>query len=205
MCGIAALQLRNPLLHPQMGSLLSSMMCQIVDRGPDSAGMAVYDTPGLVSAGTSTLSLLGKDQGLPVQEIQLAVAGMLPSDAGTAVRVVGDTTLVSAAVGTDLLVKAVSETLPGSTIIGRGEHVAVMKSVGHPMEIAADQFAIIQPYADRSDRLDTAIVVSTHATAAAAFAELERFAERVHGFGLAGDVLEMLVMDALRRPVVRGH
>lgn len=138
MCGIAALQLRNPLLHPQMGSLLSSMMCQIVDRGPDSAGMAVYDTPGLVSAGTSTLSLLGKDQGLPVQEIQLAVAGMLPSDAGTAVRVVGDTTLVSAAVGTDLLVKAVSETLPGSTIIGRGEHVAVMKSVGHPMEIAAE-------------------------------------------------------------------
>ncbi|MGM9471208.1 glutamine amidotransferase [Pseudarthrobacter sp. YS3] len=138
MCGIAALQLRNPLLHPQMGSLLSSMMCQIVDRGPDSAGMAVYDTPGLVSVGTSTLSLLGKDQGLPVAEIQLAVAGMLPSDAGTAVRVVGDTTLVSAAVGTDLLVKAVSETLPGSTIIGRGEHVAVMKSVGHPMEIAAE-------------------------------------------------------------------
>jgi glutamate synthase domain-containing protein 1 len=138
MCGIAALQLRNPLLHPQMGSLLSSMMCQIVDRGPDSAGMAVYDTPGLVSAGTSTLSLLGKDQGIPVPEIQLAVAGMLPSDAGTAVRVVGDTTLVSAAVGTDLLVKAVSETLPGSTIIGRGEHVAVMKSVGHPMDIAAE-------------------------------------------------------------------
>ncbi|TAP41943.1 glutamine amidotransferase [Arthrobacter sp. S39] len=138
MCGIAALQLRNPLLHPQMGSLLSSMMCQIVDRGPDSAGLAVYNTPGLVSEGTSTLSLLGKDQGLPVAEIQLAIAGMLPSDAAAVVRVVGDTTLVSAAVGTDLLVKVVSETLPAATIIGRGEHVAVMKSVGHPMEIAAE-------------------------------------------------------------------
>ncbi|PRB66767.1 glutamine amidotransferase [Arthrobacter sp. MYb213] len=138
MCGIAALQLRNPLLHPQMGSLLSSMMCQIVDRGPDSAGLAVYNTPGLVSEGTSTLSLLGKEQGLPVAEIQLAIAGMLPSDAEAAVRVVGDTTLVSAAVGTDLLVKVVSETLPAATIIGRGEHVAVMKSVGHPMDIAAE-------------------------------------------------------------------
>jgi methylamine---glutamate N-methyltransferase subunit A len=138
MCGIAALQLRNPLLHPQMGSLLSSMMCQIVDRGPDSAGLAVYNTPGLVSAGTSTLSLLGKDQGLPVEDIQLAVAGMLPAEAAPAVRIVGDTTLVSAAVGTDLLVKAVNELLPGATIIGRGEHVAVMKSVGHPMEIAAE-------------------------------------------------------------------
>ncbi|MEJ1179898.1 MULTISPECIES: glutamine amidotransferase [unclassified Pseudarthrobacter] len=138
MCGIAALQLRNPLLHPRMGSLLSSMMCQIVDRGPDSAGLAVYNTPGLVSEGTSTLSLLGKDQGLPVAEIQLALDGMLPSDAAASVRVVGDTTLVSAAVGTDLLVKAVSETLPEATIIGRGEHVAVMKSVGHPMDIAAE-------------------------------------------------------------------
>lgn len=138
MCGIAALQLRNPLLHPRMGSLLSSMMCQIVDRGPDSAGLAVYNTPGLVSEGTSTLSLLGKDQGRPVADIQSALDALLPSDAAAAVRVVGDTTLVSAAVGTDLLVKAVSETLPTATIIGRGEHVAVMKSVGHPMEIAAE-------------------------------------------------------------------
>ncbi|MFD0044572.1 glutamine amidotransferase [Pseudarthrobacter scleromae] len=138
MCGIAALQLRNPSLHHRMGSLLSSMLCQIVDRGPDSAGLAVYNTPGLVSPGTSTLSLLGKDQGMTTADITAGVGALLPSDAQAAVQVVGDTTLVSAAVGTDLLVKAVGETLPGSTIIGRGEHVAVMKSVGHPMEIAAD-------------------------------------------------------------------
>lgn len=138
MCGIAALQLRNPSLHPEMGSLLSSMMCQIVDRGPDSAGLAVYDTPGLVSKGTSTLSLLGKDQGLPLSEITESLESLLSPSATPAVRVVGATTLVSAAVGTDLLVKVVRETLPDSTVIGRGEHVAVMKSVGHPMHIAAE-------------------------------------------------------------------
>lgn len=138
MCGIAALQLRNPSLHPRMGSLLSSMLCQIVDRGPDSAGLAVYNTPGLVKEGTSTLSLLGKDQGMTTADITASVAAMLPADAAAATKVVGDTTLVSAGVGTDLLVKAVSETLPGSTIIGRGQHVAVMKSVGHPMDIAAE-------------------------------------------------------------------
>jgi glutamate synthase domain-containing protein 1 len=138
MCGIAALQLRNPLLHPRMGSLLSSMMCQIVDRGPDSAGLAVYDTPGLVSGNTSTLSLLGKEQGLPTAGIAAALENLLPASAGTAVKVVGDTTFVSSAVDTELLAKAVRETLPDSTIIGRGEHVAVMKSVGHPMDIAAE-------------------------------------------------------------------
>lgn len=138
MCGIAALQLRNPLLYPEMGSLLSSMTCQIVERGPDSAGLAVYNTPGLVEDGRSTLSLLGKDQGLPLPDITAALADMLPSAAAAAIKVVGDTTLVSAAVETDLLVKAVSEVLPAATIIGRGEHVAVMKSVGHPMEIVAE-------------------------------------------------------------------
>jgi len=137
MCGIAALQLRNPSLHPQMGSLLSSMLCQIVDRGPDSAGLAVYNTPGLVSPGRSTVSLLGRDQGMTTAALTAGVAALLPSDAAAAVQVVGDTTLVGAAVGTDLLVKAVTETVPAATIIGRGEHVAVMKSVGHPMEIAA--------------------------------------------------------------------
>ena len=55
MCGIAGLQLRDPALHPQMGSLLSAMLCQIVDRGPDSAGLAVYGDPGLaLPEGTST-------------------------------------------------------------------------------------------------------------------------------------------------------
>ncbi|QDG89852.1 glutamine amidotransferase [Pseudarthrobacter sp. NIBRBAC000502770] len=137
MCGIAALQLRNPSLHPKMGSLLSSMLCQIVDRGPDSAGLAVYNTPGLLSPGRSTLSLLGRDQGMTTAALTAGVAALLPSDAAAAVQVVGDTTLVGAAVGTDLLVKAVTETVPAATIIGRGEHVAVMKSVGHPMEIAA--------------------------------------------------------------------
>jgi glutamate synthase domain-containing protein 1 len=121
-----------------MGSLLSSMMCQIVDRGPDSAGLAVYDTPGLVSGNTSTLSLLGKEQGLPAAGIAAALESLLPASAGTAVKAVGDTTFVSSAVDTELLAKAVRETLPESTIIGRGKHVAVMKSVGHPMDIAAE-------------------------------------------------------------------
>ncbi|MHA7179610.1 class II glutamine amidotransferase domain-containing protein [Arthrobacter sp. MDB2-24] len=138
MCGIAALQLRNPSLHPSMGRMLSSMLCQIVDRGPDSAGLAVYDTPDLVARGRSTLSLLGRDHGLAPAELTAEIAGMLPLDAAATVQVVGDTTLVSAAVDTDLLVKAVHEVLPASTMIGRGQHVAVMKGVGHPMEIAAD-------------------------------------------------------------------
>jgi hypothetical protein len=40
-------------------------------------------------------------------------------------------------------------------------------------------FYIVQPYADGPDRCQRASVISEHATAAGAFAELERLAERL--------------------------
>ena len=52
------------------------------------------------------------------------------------------------------------------------------------MEAIRTAFAIIQPYTYKRDRLETAIVVSEHRTADEAFAELERLAARIHGFGL---------------------
>ena len=40
-------------------------------------------------------------------------------------------------------------------------------------------YAIVQRYTDRSDRMETAIVVSTHRTAADAFAVLDIFLKRL--------------------------
>ena len=79
MCGIAALQLRNPPLHPSMGSLLSSMLCQIVDRGPDSAGLAVYNTPRLVA-----VRLIGHHPDRPADADDLAAVADSSLPAGSA-------------------------------------------------------------------------------------------------------------------------
>jgi len=64
-------------------------------------------------------------------------------------------------------------------------------------------YAIVQPYTDRADRMDTAIVVSTHRTAADAFAVLDLFIRRLQKFNLPLDTIEMHVVDSLRRPVRR--
>ncbi|MGO4145649.1 glutamine amidotransferase [Paenarthrobacter sp. YAF11_1] len=136
MCGIAALQLRNPGLRPQMGSLLSTMLCEIVDRGPDSAGLAIYDNPQLTTEGASTLSLLGADLNIRSTEIDTFLAGLLPKGAKSSVKIVGDTTLVSAKVPAGELAAAVTHASPGVVVAGRGERVTVMKSVGHPMDVA---------------------------------------------------------------------
>jgi glutamate synthase domain-containing protein 1 len=137
MCGIAALQVRNPELRPQLGTLLSTMLCEIVDRGPDSAGMAIYDNPELNSTGQATLSLLGADLAITSADIDRLLEDILPEGSASTVRVVGDTTLVSAEVEAGELAEALDRAYPEVVVTGRGGHVSVMKSVGHPMEVAA--------------------------------------------------------------------
>jgi glutamate synthase domain-containing protein 1 len=43
MCGIAGLTLRDPALEPFLGAMLAGMLSALSERGPDSAGIAIYD------------------------------------------------------------------------------------------------------------------------------------------------------------------
>jgi len=42
MCGIAGLFLKNRSLEPELGALTAAMLTVLTDRGPDSAGFAIY-------------------------------------------------------------------------------------------------------------------------------------------------------------------
>lgn len=42
MCGIVGLFLKDPALEPRLGELLTEMLITMTDRGPDSAGIAIY-------------------------------------------------------------------------------------------------------------------------------------------------------------------
>jgi glutamate synthase domain-containing protein 1 len=42
MCGIVGLYLKNPALESQIGELFAPMLVAMTDRGPDSAGFAIY-------------------------------------------------------------------------------------------------------------------------------------------------------------------
>ncbi len=45
MCGIVGLFIKNPALESQLGALVAPMLSEMTERGPDSAGMAVYRDP----------------------------------------------------------------------------------------------------------------------------------------------------------------
>jgi glutamate synthase domain-containing protein 1 len=95
MCGIVGLFLKNPALEPQLGRLVAPMLETMTDRGPDSAGFAVYGTaePGRVKltlrveggAGEAERladefeSVLGLPVGRTVRDTHVVVS--LPADA----------------------------------------------------------------------------------------------------------------------------
>ncbi len=59
MCGIVGLYTKNPALQPQLGRWLAAMLVQMTERGPDSAGFAIYHDA--VAAGAVKITLQGDD------------------------------------------------------------------------------------------------------------------------------------------------
>jgi glutamate synthase domain-containing protein 1 len=59
MCGIVGLFSKSPEIEGALGSHLAAMLAQMNDRGPDSAGVAVYRDPA--PSGSSKLTLFSAD------------------------------------------------------------------------------------------------------------------------------------------------
>jgi methylamine---glutamate N-methyltransferase subunit A len=135
MCGIVGLHLREPSLYPRLGELLTGMLCQVTERGPDSAGVAVYGDPRWSPSGSVTVSVLAGDR--TAADVRTAVAAALPAVEVTVVDA-GQTLVVSAPTDVDGLVAAVRTALPGGVVVGFGEDLAVLKGVGHPQALAAE-------------------------------------------------------------------
>lgn len=133
MCGIAALQIRNPALRGDLGDLMHGMLCEIVERGPDSAGLALYGSERLTPDGSSAITVISDaDPAVLADELRAA----LPDGSEPTVVAYAESVLVNAQVEASVLENAVREALPGASIVGRGSHVAVLKGVGHPVELA---------------------------------------------------------------------
>ena len=132
MCGIVGLHLRSPELYPRLGELLTGMLCEMEDRGADSAGVAVYGDPTWSPAGCGVVSLL---------EVELA-----PSDVATVVgaalgatvsaRALAGTTILTADVDSEQLLAAARAAVPTALVAGFGADLAVLKGVGSPRALA---------------------------------------------------------------------
>ena len=84
MCGIVGLYAKNPELRPRLGELVSPMLVELGDRGPDSAGIAFYRRPA--GRGGSKITVHHEDPGYDWAALRAALATESGADVGLEVR-----------------------------------------------------------------------------------------------------------------------
>jgi glutamate synthase domain-containing protein 1 len=75
MCGIVGIFSKSPAVSDRLGELVGRMLVEMGDRGPDSAGVAIYRDP--VGAGRSKLSLYAPDGGVEWESVVVAITHAL--------------------------------------------------------------------------------------------------------------------------------
>jgi len=124
MCGIAGLFLKNRALEPELGSHLAVMLGILTDRGPDSAGFAIYGDgkPGHVKF--TLRAAAGYD--FPALAAALGAACTLHDDHATF-------TIPESAEPT---FRAALASRPGISIVASGTRMELFKGVGLPDDVS---------------------------------------------------------------------
>ena len=143
MCGIVGLFIKDPSLEPELGRLTAGMLATLSDRGPDSAGFAVY---GEGRRGETKLTLRGKSAASmkeTAERIGRAFSG--------ANIMLHDT---HAVIGVDdgslpRLTEWLAREMPDIELVGRGRRMEIYKEVGRPENV--------------TERFDLAAMHGTHA------------------------------------------
>jgi glutamate synthase domain-containing protein 1 len=130
MCGIVGLFLKDPTLEPELGRLTAAMLATMSDRGPDSAGFAVY---GAGEAGQTKLTVRGASP-LSIEERAAEIEAAFPG-AKTALH---DTHAVISVPEQEVeaLIKWLEREAPETEIVGRGARMEIFKEVGLPAQVA---------------------------------------------------------------------
>ncbi len=132
MCGIVGLFAKSPEIEARLGEHLAAMLVQMSDRGPDSAGVAVYRDPA--PDGWTKLTLHSAD---PLEDWQ-ALASRLGAPAPE-VRASHCVLLVEGDPGeAEALVRGVR---PDLRVMSAGRVIEIYKEVGRP-ERFADAFRL---------------------------------------------------------------
>ena len=126
MCGIVGLFLKDPALEPRLGAMLSGMLGVLTDRGPDSAGFAVY---GAARSGIVKLTLrLSPDQEPAALLDRLEAAlGARPAATRRADHIV-----VELPQADEAAARAALAGSPATRIVSAGRRMEVFKRVGLP-------------------------------------------------------------------------
>ena len=132
MCGIVGLFLKEPGLEPMLGAMLTDMLITMTDRGPDSAGIAIYGRP---EKGRAKLTVQSSQPDSDFKGLDKELAKATGARVTVALK---DTHAVfDVPVGKlDLARAELARLRPGIKVMSAGESIEIFKEVGLPRDVA---------------------------------------------------------------------
>jgi glutamate synthase domain-containing protein 1 len=130
MCGIAGLFSKSSDVEEALGRHLSAMLAQLAERGPDSAGVALYRDPA--PAGSCKVSLFSPEPGYPWREIEGELAKSFGDVSQPEVRASHALLVVE---GDAREIQAwLHERYPELRVMSVGERIEIYKEAGDPRQ-----------------------------------------------------------------------
>ena len=132
MCGIVGLFLKDKSLEPKLGAMLTDMLITMTDRGPDSAGIAVY---GDETEGRAKLTIQAADPEAAFAGLDKELSGAI--DAKVSVRVIETHAVIDLPEAKMAEARAaLKELRPDVRVMSAGEVIEIYKEVGLPEDVA---------------------------------------------------------------------
>lgn len=133
MCGIVGLFLKDPKLEPQLGAMLTDMLITMTDRGPDSAGIAIYSSSG---RGLGKLTVQSAHPELDFKDLDSDLRAAI--GAPVAMLVKSTHAVLEVPVGQlDAARAAVAHLRPAVKVMSSGGNIEIFKEVGLPKDVAS--------------------------------------------------------------------
>lgn len=130
MCGIVGLFIKNPEMEADLGKYLSLMLAEMTDRGPDSAGAAIYHDP--VAQGDAKVTVLAEDQDFRWEQLTQDLQQAFGKDAAVAVH--RDQAVLKIDASPGVVQQWLLANYPQLRINSAGETIEIFKGKGSPPE-----------------------------------------------------------------------
>ncbi len=137
MCGIVGLFCKSPELEPRLGHYLAAMLEQMSDRGPDSAGVAVYRDPA--PSGSSKLTLYSFDPEMSWDSLRAELAATFGGAHETGVRANHAVFVVEG--DAEEVEDWIRRHRPDVRVMSAGQVIEIYKEVGRPQAFV-EQFRL---------------------------------------------------------------
>jgi len=132
MCGIVGLLMKKPAWDERLGELLVPMLVGMTERGPDSAGMAVFSRPTDGETRLSFFHLQGEPDWHGVNNAVVdAVPGTHRVDAN------GRHAVIHTSTDGEAIRALLKDRFPGIVPLAAGSRIQLYKDIGAPADIAA--------------------------------------------------------------------